>query len=292
VIIVFAVVIAGGLALYRQRHIFFTTLDRVGTGAVLAGFLFGATGTMATYPAWRQVLAGLDVRLPWRAGAQVFFISQLGKYLPGSIWPVLMQMEAGRSRGAERRTMIAANLVTIVLSCSAGLVVACALLPLHDASALTRYGWALAVLPLLLALLHPRAVPAILDRVFVLLHRPALHCRLAVGNELRASFWSLISWAGLGLQVTVLCVALGHRGMSVLLLCTGGMALAYVVGLLFLPAPAGAGVRDAVLIVVLEPTLPFGQALIVAVASRVMLAASDVGLALASMLLRLSRPRL
>jgi uncharacterized membrane protein YbhN (UPF0104 family) len=166
------------------------------------------------------------------------------------------------------------------------LTIACVLLPLHDASALTRYGWVFAVLPVLVALLHPKSIPAVLDRVLVLLRRPALHGEVAVRNELRASVWSLLSWMGLGLQVAILCAALGHGGTSTVVLCIGGMALAYVVGLLFLPAPAGAGVRDAVLIVLLRSTLPFGQALTVAVASRVMLIAGDVALAIASIFLR------
>ncbi|MGA3220168.1 MAG: hypothetical protein ABSE77_14010 [Acidimicrobiales bacterium] len=49
---------------------------------------------------------------------------------------------------------------------------------------------------------------------------------------------------------------------------------------------AEAGVRDAVLIVVLESTLPLGQAFTVAIASRVMLIAGDIALAIASILLR------
>jgi len=31
----------------------------------------------------------------------VFFVSQLGKYMPGSVWPIVMQMEAGRPPGGQ-----------------------------------------------------------------------------------------------------------------------------------------------------------------------------------------------
>ena len=39
-------------------------------------------GVLATFLCWRAVLADLGGRLPVNAGARVFFVGQLGKYLP------------------------------------------------------------------------------------------------------------------------------------------------------------------------------------------------------------------
>ena len=278
--LVLAVVAAGAcVVIYRERHSFVDSLRRMGPWPMVAGFACGLIGISATYPVWRQVLQGLDVDLPWGAGARVFFISQLGKYLPGSVWPVVMQMEAGRARGASRRTMLAANLITVLMSCCVGLLLACLLLPLYDAKALGRYWWALLALPLLVGLLHPRVVPALLDRFFALLHRPPLGEQLDIGSGLRACGWSLLSWIGLGANLTVLSSALGHETFSTAVLCTGGMALAFSLGVLFIPAPAGAGIRDVVLTVVLTTILSAGQALAVVVASRAILIGCDVALA-------------
>ena len=281
-----AVIVAAGIVVYGDRNTFVDTLRREGVWAVVASFACGMVGVAATFPVWREVLQGLGVKMPWGAGARVFFISQLGKYLPGSVWPVLLQMEAGRARGANRRTMLAANLITIVMSVSVGLVAACLLLPLYDPAALTRYWWALLALPFLVALLHPRALPAAVDRVFGWLHRPPLGEQLEVASGLRASGWSVVSWVGLGGQVAALCFGLGHGGLSTLLLCTGGMALAVSLGVLFLPAPAGAGVRDVVLGLVLGTILTAGQAIAVVVASRVILVGCDVMLAFGATALR------
>ena len=176
-------------------------------------------------------------------GARVFFVSQLGKYVPGSVWPTLMQMEEGRVRGIQRRTMLGSSLVTTVIGCCVGLGVACVLLPFYDARALGRYWWALVALPLLIVMLHPRAMPGLLDRAFGLLKRPPLSQRLDGRYEARACLWSMFTWLGLGGHLAVLCLALGHRGISIVVLCTGAAALAIPVGILFLPAPAGAGVR-------------------------------------------------
>lgn len=281
-IVIIIVVVAAGIAVYRERHSFADTLRQVGAGSMILSLLAGLVGVAATYPMWREVLKGLGVSMPWGFGARVFFTSQLGKYLPGSVWPVVIQMEAGRSRGASRRTMLAANLITLVMNCAIGLILACLLLPLYDAHALRKYWWALLALPFLLALLHPRALPALLDRAFTLIHRPSLGERLDVRSGLRAAGWSLVSWVALGAHLTVLCAALGHGGLSAFVLCTGGMALAFSLGVLFIPAPAGAGVRDVVLTLVLSTMLTSGQALAVVVASRILLIVCDLLLAAAA----------
>ena len=208
-VVLAVVVVAAIFAIYRDRHSFADTIRHIGVAATIAAFLAGLLGVAATYPAWRQVLAGLGVQFGWGAGARVFFVSQLGKYLPGSVWPVLLQMEAGRARGASRRTMLAANLITVVLSCATGLLLACLLLPITDAHALAHYWWLLLALPPLVGLLHPRAMTALLDRLFRLVGRAPLGERLPLTATASAAGWSTLSWLALGLQLWILYAAAG-----------------------------------------------------------------------------------
>jgi len=255
------VILAAGYAIYRERHSFGAALRQVGVWPMVLSLVLGAAGVATTFPLWREVLVGLGAPIPWGPAARVFFTSQLGKYLPGSVWPVIMQMEAGRAWGANRRTMLGGNLVTIVLNCCVGLLVACIALPVWSPHALAHYWWVLLALPFLLALLHPRALPALLDKAFALLHRPPLNEHLPLRSTARAAEWSALCWVLLGLHLYVLCAALGHAGFSALALCVGGMALAMSAGVLFIPAPAGAGLREVVLVLVLRAVLSSGQAL-------------------------------
>ena len=285
---IFALIAIGlaSYAIYRERGSFAEALKSIGAFSVVASFLCGLIGVAATFPVWREVLHGLGVEMSWALGSRVFFVSQLGKYVPGSVWPVIMQMEAGKARGASRRTMLAANLITLAMGCCIGLLIACVFLPGYDASALAHYWWVLFALPFLLAVLHPRALPGLLDRVFVLVHRPPLNERLEVRSAARASCWSVVSWAGLGLQLGILTNGVDHRGASAFLLSIGAVALAVPLGVLFIPAPAGAGIRDVVLVLVLTVILTPGQALAVVVASRVLLIGCDLSLAGLSMIAR------
>ena len=153
-----------GYAVYGQRHEFVDSIHRVGLLLLGVSFLLGVVGVGLGVGLWRQVLSGLDVDLPWVSALRVYFTSQLGKYVPGSVWPVIMQMEAGRARGAARRSVLAANLISIVLSCTVGLVIAAVILPASNAHALRQYWWLPRRCRVLLLFLHPRAVPAVLDR--------------------------------------------------------------------------------------------------------------------------------
>lgn len=279
VLVVGLVVIAAAFTIYQRRHAFAVAFDRVGVGVLIASFALAVLGVALTCPMWRNVLAGLGVHTELGSSGRVFFVSQLGKYLPGSVWPVLIQMEAGRRWGAARRTMLAANLISVVLGCGVGLLLASALLPFADASALSHYWWLLLALPALLALLHPRAIPALLDRLFALVRREPMHERLDLGHSLRASAWSALSFVVLGLHVAVLALAIDGGGLHTVVLCIGGMSLAVAAGVLFIPAPAGAGIRDVILALVLQTRLNPGEALAVVVASRALLVAGDLLLA-------------
>ena len=81
------------------------------------------------------------------------------------------------------------------------------------------------------------------------------------------------------MQLGFLCGGVTHGGLSDYLLSIGAMALAVPLGVLFVPAPAGAGIRDVVLVLVLTEVLPSGKALAVVVASRIILIACDLLLA-------------
>jgi hypothetical protein len=272
-----ALAIAGAVvAVFRERHSVGPALDHMGAGNLAIAAACALVGVGATFPIWWQVLVGLDVGLPVGIGARIFFTSQLGKYIPGSVWPVVMQMEAGRRWGAARRTMLTANLLMILIACTSGLLIAAAVLPVYDPSALDHYWWGLIAVPPLVALLHPRALTGFFDLVARVLHRPPMGARLDPRSELRAFGSSLVSWLGQGLETAVLAATVKGWSVSLVALSIGAMALAVSLGVLFIPAPAGAGVRDVVLALVLGSVMPAGQAIAVVIASRVITVAADL----------------
>lgn len=275
-------VLAGAAAIYTisgRRDELVAALDPLEPIALLASVLFGMLGAGASFMLWCQVLLGLGAAPSRLESFHVFFVSQLGKYLPGSVWPVVAQMEFGKKAGTGRRTMLAANALTLALNVAVGLIVGAALLLVASSSALRTFGWFLLFVPFLLALLHPRSIPGLLDWLFKRIGRPPLGQRLPWSATVRAAGWALLSWVLLGLHLYALTSGLGMSGPRILAASIGGFALAVCVGILVVPAPAGAGIRDVVLIATLGLWMTGAQALGIGLVSRVLMIVADLLLA-------------
>ncbi|MBB6118780.1 lysylphosphatidylglycerol synthase domain-containing protein [Nocardiopsis algeriensis] len=238
-------------------------------------------GLTAQMLAWRALLAGLGSPLPVRAAARIMFVGQLGKYLPGSVWAFVAQVELARDRNVPRVRGTAATLLAVGVTVAAGLAVAAVALPLSSAEAARRWWWALVLAPLVLAALHPRVVGwgvRLAARPFARFREVAEAGALRIGGRTMAAAlgWTLVAWIPLGLHAWVLTWAVGGGPLDSLLPAVGAYALAWTLGLLAVFAPAGLGVREAVLVVALAPVVDAGSALVVAVLSRLVMTAADM----------------
>jgi uncharacterized membrane protein YbhN (UPF0104 family) len=177
------------------------------------------------------------------------------------------------------RQAATATFVTLAVSIISALLLAGAVLPFVLPGLATTYWWIFLALPPLAALLHPRVVTWWSATAFRLLRRPGDPVRLSWAVLLRACLVSLGSWLALGLHFGVLITAVDDAGPSLWVLSIGVFALAWVAGFLFVVAPAGAGVREAALVLGFAAVLPAGAVLTAAVLSRVLLMLADVLLA-------------
>lgn len=95
-----------------------------------------------------------------------------------------------------------------------------------------------------------------------------------------AGVLTMCSWLFFGLQAWLLSRPLG-AGVDLLLPTIGAFSLAFVAGTVLVPLPAGAGVREAVLVIALGGTIGQPAAIAVSIMSRLVLILTEVALALA-----------
>lgn len=259
-------------------------LNELNAPELVGSLLAALVGLLGTLMCWRAVLADLGSVLPLPAAMRVFFLGQLGKYVPGSVWPVLAQMELGRRHGVPRNRSATVGLVAVALSLVAGLLVSVVTLPFTSAQALSTYWYAFLAVPLLGLGLLPAVANRILDRLLALACRGGLERPLTGRGMLLALGWSVFVWLMFGLHVYLLADALGASGAGALPLCTGAYALSWTLGFLVVIAPAGAGVREAALVLTLSPLLDRPEALLVAIVSRAIMTVADLLLAGAAVL--------
>jgi uncharacterized membrane protein YbhN (UPF0104 family) len=235
---------------------------------------------------WRSVLADLGSKLRLPVAARIFFVGQLGKYLPGSVWPVVMQTELGRDHQVPRRRIVTASVVSLLLSVASALLVVLLALPLAPQAVPRGFGWAVVLVVPLAVLLHPAVMGRVGDRALQLAGREGLQQRTSLIGTLRATLWAIGSWIGAGIQVWALSVPLGApANLRTVVLLIGGYALAWAVGFVVIIAPAGAGAREVALAAVLAPTLDrSGAVVVVVLLSRVLFTVVDLGAAGAGLL--------
>jgi hypothetical protein len=265
------------LALRRQGSGVTDAVRRTGVAASLASLLAALLGLFASAMVWRALLADLGSRLPMRTALHVFFLGQLGKYLPGSVFAVAAQMQLGRSQGVSRSRVGTASLLFMGVLVCAGLLVAAVALPLTSPDALRHYFWVLAALPVGLVCLAPPVLTRLVALLLRVLRRDPIERALSWAGVGSAVAWAVAMWVAYGVHVLVLLLPQDTSGTANLgLLALGGYALAWTVGFLVLLAPAGAGLRELVLVLALAPVLDSAPATAVAVVSRGVMTLGDL----------------
>lgn len=250
-------------------------LDDVSAATLAGSLVLTVVGLGFSMLSWRAVLAGLGSPLPVAAAARVFFLSQLGKYLPGSVWPVVAQMELGRDHDVPRSRMAAAGVVAMGFGVAAAVLLGAAVVPFGVADAGSVRWLALAV-PAVLLLLHPALLSRLLGTTLRLLRRAPLERPLDAATVVRGLGYAVLTWVCTGLHVWLVARDLGGGGDRLLPLAVGGFALAWAAGFLVVIAPAGAGVREGALVVALSGSLGRPAAVALALISRLVLTAADV----------------
>ncbi|MEV0198203.1 lysylphosphatidylglycerol synthase transmembrane domain-containing protein [Nonomuraea sp. NPDC050691] len=227
----------------------------------LAGVVAALLGAMLT---WRTLLADLGSPLPFRPAAKVFFVGQLGKYIPGAVWPVLAQMEMGRDLGVPRTRSATAFFLMMPIQLATGLLVTAVTLGWD------RFGWLLLLVPVLLVLLEPKVVNGLIGFGLRKLRREPLERPLTRRGMLTALGWAVAGWACYGVHLYFLIPR------ADLVFAVGAFALTWCLGILTFVVPAGAGVREVAMVAVLSPMLDRGSAIAVALCSRVIIVIGDL----------------
>ncbi|CAN7371803.1 MULTISPECIES: lysylphosphatidylglycerol synthase domain-containing protein [Microbacterium] len=239
---------------------------------VLAGL---ALGTIS----WIAILNGLgEDRVPFLRAAQILLVGQLGKYVPGSVWSYVMQMELGRQYNVSRPRVLITALYSAGVGVVASLILGALAVPLLSQEQ-PELLWLFALLPVGLICLHPAVMTWLASLVLKLFRRPPLDHRVKVSTVLIALSTSIGSYICYGLHLTLLVNSLADPDPQTVVLLTGAMAIGFSLSLFAFILPSGIGVREAVLVAAMATIVTVPQAAAVSAVSRMMFTVGDVAAA-------------
>jgi glycosyltransferase 2 family protein len=257
---------------------------------LIAGFLCAALAMVSVALPWRAALALIGATVDRAATVGSYFVGEVGKYVPGGIWPVVGRAELIRRGGVSRAQSYSSVVLSLGTLYLAGMLVVVLLMPVHlagDEGAVAL--WVLVLLPVGVLALHPRPLGWVLTRVARVAGRP-LSVRVppwsaSIGLVVRY----IPSWLLVGTATWFVARAF-DRNVGWMAVAPAAV-LSWVVGFV-VPVPGGIGVREAVFVASVG-TLPSGVAATVAVTARLCFVLVDGGgAALSALSWRRFGPRL
>lgn len=273
-----AVVAGAGYYLVTRWDEVWATLAQVPWYSAVLSLVAVTAGILSTTFAWQHIVDDLGEPVGRVRGAQIFLVSQLGKYVPGAVWAYVLQMELGRKAGLPRARMFVSSLIQVGIAVVASLLVGALALPvLMDAEPAAV--WLFALLPFGLVALHPRVMTWGVNMVLRVLKKAPLDHRLRWSTILRAFVFTVASYVLFGTHLWLLATAGGVPQLDLLMLSSGAIAIGLTAGLFFFILPSGAGVRDLLVAVALTPVVGAVGGAAFAIASRAMFTVADVGTA-------------
>jgi uncharacterized membrane protein YbhN (UPF0104 family) len=223
---------------------------------------------------WQRVLGLLGPKPDRGRTMAWYFAGEIGKYVPGAVWPVLGRGELAHRGGVPRHRAYPSVGLSLAALYLAALALAAALVPLDLAKQAESPGALalLALLPVGLVALHPRVLTAARD---LLVRSTGRGADITVPRW-RATVGVVACYvpAWLGIWAATWCVARALVSDPPLLRIGVATALSWTAGFVAVPVPAGAGVREAVFVA--ASGLPVGIGATIAVGSRLVFLLVDV----------------
>ncbi|WP_199423581.1 lysylphosphatidylglycerol synthase transmembrane domain-containing protein [Actinotalea solisilvae] len=277
-VLIVVVVAAASWQVVRQWDDVSVALTRVHPLTAILSFGLVLAGLVAGTLSWQTLLDDMGPKVGVARGGQVCLVGQLGKYVPGSVWAYLLQMELGRQYGIARARVFATSLFAAGIGVVASLVLGLGALPLllSDQRDLL---WLFVLLPVGLVCLHPKVMTWMASLVFRVLRKPPLDHMLRRRVVARSFAWALASYVCFGLHLWLLANSIVDPGVEMILLCAGTIAIGMTAGLFAVVLPSGVGVREAIIVAAFATLMSTGEATALALGSRMLFTMGDLAIA-------------
>jgi uncharacterized membrane protein YbhN (UPF0104 family) len=245
---------------------------------LFASFAVMQVGYMVMARTWRSVLRAIDVRPSYHTAYWIFYISNLGRYLPGKVWQIGAAAMFGKRLGFSGHDMASSMIMHLLYFLPVGSVLALSwgTIPApYDQPALQALAWGLSLAALAAAIwphLLLKAVPPLARFLKVDPDR----WKLALSRRAAIVAQSCFAWLCLSVGFALFVLSVMPLGVE----SGPDLARAYIashlIGYLVLFAPGGLGVREGAITVLLSPMLGAAPAAGIALLSRLWVTVTEL----------------
>ena len=191
---------------------------------------------------WRRVLGAWDSQLPFPQAARIWFLSNLGKYVPGNIWSLTAMGVMARGRGISALAAAGSSVLMQTVSLATG----AAIVMITGAKLLGQplLVGASALVLVVILLSAPRLLPPLAVWIGSLIGRDILPPTVPATSIWTAAVASTLSWLLYGFAFQLFVRGLLGSSPGEISSYIAVYTAAYLLGFISPIAPAGLGVRE------------------------------------------------
>lgn len=264
-----------------SRYLSWSSAIGIGTAAIGYSLIIPISSW-----AWRRILSDMSVDKGWGELSTIMAVTQLAKYIPGNIGQHVGRAAMSLGRGIPLRPYSISVVSEAVLAVIAATFVGMATCTLSGMSTAMLEQHSALTMPTLMALACASAlaialawhtIPRLLQRLAAREHKDGAHVTLP---RVRTIAYALIAYmanyAIIGIGITAMVLLLLPDQQEQWLLLTGSFSLAWVIGFFAPGAPAGLGVREGLMLALLQFSYNQPDALLIVIALRLATTAGDI----------------
>lgn len=264
---------------YRQWNAIQQLQFQFVPGLLALSVVFGLVGIAVGAVIWYMLLCFTPHRLPYRVLLSAYGVSNLIKYIPGVIWSYATLAYAIEKRGVPRSMALSSISLWVMVMIGTGLAASLPLLNLITANQqwLAAYVILLALVIVGLLAFHSERAWGLINALLRRMGRAEVAAaEFPPRGLIGAMFAGLGMWACFGIGFFLFCASLFPLNSQDLFFFGAAFAFAWIVGFVTPFSPAGLGMREGVLTVLLVPVLSPSAAVVVALLSRLWLVGADI----------------
>jgi hypothetical protein len=258
----------------QEKGVHFDVLWLIPAFVVLPVFyVLGALG-------WDLILRFLGYRIGVGRAQVAWGQPLLARYVPGSVLFVLGRVLLSERAGVPRRMTLASIVYEQAISATSAVAIAAFFFINHPDLEGEPLRWAvLVVIPLAIAILHPRVFRPLADRALRAFGRESLPAVISLRGILVLLVFYALNWGVVSVGIYCVARSVSSIPASEILTVGSAQAVGYIAALITLIAPAGLGIRDAAFAWAVKVAVPgnsFALGSLIAIAVRGVLTLVEV----------------
>ncbi|KPK67042.1 hypothetical protein AMJ87_14020 [candidate division WOR_3 bacterium SM23_60] len=266
-----------GRALYLNWHkISFEELEFNYVFLILSA-LFHICGFILMSITWKYTMLFLGQNIGFTHSLEILSLTRLGRYLPGKVWFAMGRAYFAKAKGIPQRTVYVSIVLEVILQFWAAILLFFATGAPASGEGIDINLYILgAVLLVSLVLIHPAVFNRLVNVILKRLKRQTIDFSLTIPKilALLVMFFLIFAFHGCGFLFLIRSfypLALAEFPVMVSI-----FAVAWVIGFMSFITPAGLGVREGALSLLLTNHVPAGIGIIAALLSRIWLTVIEV----------------